>query len=122
MAGGIQLNGLLSVVIFFATVGLLAIVVLICGAVYLLGRYAKHERSKWLKYFFLSAITLLVIDGIFCLWAYLQGNVVLTQDEAIAFDECMFYIWAPCHVVGYFLLVGIFHVVHLRKGKTTVLV
>lgn len=80
----IKFNGLVGVLIFLATVVLLAIIVSINSAIYFFGRTSTHPVSKWPKYLLLSAIILLIFDGVFFASIFLRGNNTFTQDEAIA--------------------------------------
>lgn len=109
----IQFNGVIGILTFFATVGVLLFIALVSGAVCLLG--GKNKR-QWPKYFLLSSVILLVFDGIFFLLVFLP-KTVWSQDEGRAFDNRMLLIWIPCHIVGFFLTAYVFNFVGPRKER-----
>jgi hypothetical protein len=110
MDGMIQFNGLIGGLIFLATVAVLLLSLLINGGLFFLDRHNKFAGSSWRRSFLFSTIVLLVFDGLFYL-SVLRPQQVWTQDEGKAFDNQKFFIWIPCHVVGYLLLLLI-----ARKG------
>lgn len=102
----LKFDGLLGVVIFLATVAALVVVFLITLAIYVFGRRnaGKTSENIWSKHFLLSALLLLIFDGIFYLLAFFPGRT-LKSDEGAALDWWMFYVWIPCHFFGYFIIV-----------------
>ena len=114
---GIEFNGLVGVLIFLVTAILLTFIVLIHSAFYFFAKKSIENQSSWSKYFLLSAIILLIFDGVFYMLIFFPGNKTLTRDEAIAFDNNMLLIWIPAHLIGYFFFAFILRFIQLRKEK-----
>ena len=104
MNGGVELNGILGAFILMATPVVMAVVALINLIVYLAGRKSGQTGLRWSKYFLLSAVTFLFFDALVLMFIFTRNTTTLSRDEAVAFDEWMFYVWIPCHFFGYFLV------------------
>lgn len=114
MDGAIQFNGLVGIVILFGTMISLAVIILIVAAVYFLKR---SHGSGIKKYLFYPAIMLLIFDVFVFLSIALGPDKVWTKDEAVAFDERMFYIWLPAHIGAFVFLAVIFYFVSKRRAE-----
>jgi hypothetical protein len=108
----LEFYGLFGALIFFATVVLLVVVT---GALSF-SSFRKKETNRS-KYFFLSGIIFLLLDGIFFVLTFLRGDNTITKGEGTAFDQRMLYIWIPFHLIGYFLVAVMLRFVRLRKEK-----
>lgn len=97
----LEFNGLLGVLIFLVTVAALGIATLVALAVFIFAaRTPQRERkTRWSKYFLLSGVIFLCFNGLF----YLFLPKTMTSQQGKALDWWMFYVWIPCHLIGYFL-------------------
>jgi hypothetical protein len=114
MDRAIAFHGLLGLFILFATMIVLAVMILIVTGVYLVGRSSGSRMKKHLLF---PAVMLLIFDAFVYLSMIMAQDTVWRKDEAMLFDERMLYIWIPSHVVGYVLLAVIFYYVGTRKAE-----
>ena len=115
MDGMIKFSGALGVAIFLVTVIVLAVVFLFNVLIYFLDRTPIHGRSKLSTYFLFSTMVILAFDGIFFWMTFIHGRRAWEQDEAVAFDERMFFAWIPAHIAAYFLLPFMMRFIHQRR-------
>ena len=114
MDGAIAINVIVGIVILFGTMITLAFIILIVTSVYFLNR---SPGSSIKKHLFYPAIILLIFDGMVFLSIFLSQDKVWKKDEAVAFDERMFYIWIPCHIAAFVLLTIAFYFLGTRKAE-----
>jgi amino acid transporter len=108
MDGMISFDGVIGVLILLATMVFMALSLLVCAIVVLVRRHSDRKTSTWPKSFLLSSAIILVLDGLFLMSLWSQP-LVLSKDQAEAFDERMILFWLPCHIIGYF---GIAYFIH----------
>ena len=117
MDGMIQFNGVIGFLVLFATIIVFSLIVLVNLISRFVGRKNVERVSKRPKNWLFSALLFLVFDLMFLGVLLTSPHKVWEKEEAIAFDERMFYFWVPCHIAGYFLLALILRFVYLRKEK-----
>lgn len=106
MDGAIAFHGLLGGIILIGTMIALAVMILIVTGVYFIGRSSGSKIKKHVLY---PAIVLLIFDMFVFISLLLSQDKVWKKDEAVAFDQRMFYVWIPAHIAGYVLLAVIFY-------------
>ncbi len=101
MIGEFKLYGLMGTLIYLATVILLAVMALFNLTFYL--NNPGQNGAKWAKYFLVSSLILLAFDGV-CYIFYSQNRFYWNSQQNGNFDDRMFSIWIPLHLICYFLL------------------
>ena len=101
-----EYNGLLGVLVFLATVAALVVAALIALAVFIFGARGAQRKTgaRWSKYFLLSGIIFLLFDGMFYVMEFSGTGKTISSERGKALDWWMFYVWIPCHLLGYFLI------------------
>lgn len=119
MDGAIQFNGLVGIIMLFASMIVWAVMILIVAAVHFL-RMSRGPGVK--KHLLYPSMILLIINAFVFLSIALATDKIWTNDEAVAFDELMLFIWIPSQIVVYVLLAVIVHCVGSRKAEISELV
>lgn len=109
MDGTVQFNGLLGGLIFSVTVVLLFLSAFVSMSLCLFGK-RRDVGSSWRQSVLFSTIILLLFDGLYY-HSVLRLQEAWTRESGSEFDSQMIFIWIPCHILGFFLLLLI-----ARKG------
>jgi NADH:ubiquinone oxidoreductase subunit 5 (subunit L)/multisubunit Na+/H+ antiporter MnhA subunit len=117
MDGAIAFNGVIGFLVLFATIIVFALIVIVDLTARFVGRKTAQPESKRPKNWLFSALLFLAFDLMFLGVLLTSPHKVWEKEEAVTFDERMFYFWIPCHIAGYLLLALFLRFVYLRKEK-----
>ncbi len=113
----LKLNGLLGVLILFATILVISLTTLAFLISFIINKDTGENKVRQDKYFLLSGIFLLLFDGMFYMFLVTKRDKSMSQNEGIIFDEKMFYVWIPSHIIVYFFVAFILRLIRLKKTR-----
>jgi len=117
MDGAISFNGVIGVLILYASIFVFAVIVIVNLISRFVGKKTAPVTAGRPKNWLFSAVLFLAFDVAFLIFLMTPPSRPWEKEEAVAFDDRMLMIWIPCHLVGFFLISGVFYLLRSRGPR-----